>query len=462
MDLFIGQVGDRQAILPASTVTNFHKARRTLPLATKNDELSFKLMQGQAEPFTIIVHGEAAPPGASRYLKSKDGKPLTSDTIDFTSKGLQVEEVFVWETVPVKRIDAIRAPYQSHRTYTMTLKAKESLKKLDPDSAPAADASSTDPNATPGGPGPGPGMGGMPGMPGAPGGPGGMKLSGDGRMPGMPGGPGGLGGAAGDGGSGQPADPTPRNGLNRIRYLNVTDQCRHLPFAMSLVVDQAHLPAVELALANSRLRIQTTQVEWEHVPGIQQAGEAGGTGGAPVGPGMLGGERDRRPGGPAMPGIPGGFKGGLKLGGPGGPGMPSPPGGFRGMGPPMPGGAAGDGGDEADPNLIELTVYGIAVLYERFPPKKKPEGTDANNPSATPGPTGAPASTPPPAGTGASAPATPGAPAAPADAPKPPAADKPPAGDKQPPAGEKPPTGDKKPPADDKKPPAPAAPPKPN
>jgi hypothetical protein len=150
MDLFIGQVGDRQAILPASTVTNVHKAGRTLPLATKDAELSFNLWHGKAQPFTLIVRGEAAPPGASRYLKSKDGKPLTSDTIDFTSEGLQVEEVFVWETVPVKRIDAVRAPYQSHRTYTMTLKAKESLKKLDPDSAPAADASSTDPNATPG------------------------------------------------------------------------------------------------------------------------------------------------------------------------------------------------------------------------------------------------------------------------------------------------------------------------
>ena len=40
------------------------------------------------------------------------------------------------------------------------------------------------------------------------------------------------------------------------------------------------------------------------------------------------------------------------------------------------------GMDEEDPNLVELAVYGIASLYERFPPKPPP-GADAGS-SGTP------------------------------------------------------------------------------
>jgi hypothetical protein len=463
LDLFIVPEGRLGALHPASTVTNVHPARRALPLSTRNDEeRTFRLRQGIAES-RVVVRGEPVPYLASRKL-NKDGKPIVSESVDLR-KPFEVEEVFVWETAPVKRIDAIAAPYQSHRTITMALKAKESLKKLDPDSAPP-EGGATDPNAAPGGPG-GPGMPGMPGpgMPGMPGGPGGDRPGGKFRGDMGPGGPGGMFGA------GQSGDPTPRNGLDRVRYLNVTDQCRHMPFAMSLVVDQAHIPDLELALANSRLRIQTAQVEWQHIPGIPPpSGEEGGG----AGPGFLGaagmfggGDRERRPGGPGgpiMPRMPGGFRGpGGKFGAPGaaGPAMPSMPGGFRGPGGPgmPPGGTAGDAGDEADPNLVELTVYGIAVLYERFPPKPKPEG-DANNPAGTPAPNGVPA--PAPAAGGANPPAAPNPPAAgqgpgapaPAEGGKPPAA-----GEKPAAAGDKAPAGEK-PPAEGKKAPAPPAPPK--
>src|SRR5207253_1477158 len=49
-------------------------------------------------------------------------------------------------------------------------------------------------------------------------------------------------------------------GLERNRYIIATDQARHLPIAMVLVVEQSHINDVLIAVANSPLRIQTTQV----------------------------------------------------------------------------------------------------------------------------------------------------------------------------------------------------------
>jgi hypothetical protein len=48
------------------------------------------------------------------------------------------------------------------------------------------------------------------------------------------------------------------------------------------------------------------------------------------------------------------------------------------MGPGMPGMSYGTGQDEDDPNLVELSLYGIATLYERFPPKKTEDTPDAS------------------------------------------------------------------------------------
>lgn len=120
MDLYVGKDG----LLPGSTLKNVHPASRTLALAAKNDKgnlvpLDFRLRQGTAE-FTLRASGESVFPGASvRIIKDKPVSPSAFQL----SEPFDVEEVFVWETAPVKRIDAIRAPYQSNRTYTMTLKA---------------------------------------------------------------------------------------------------------------------------------------------------------------------------------------------------------------------------------------------------------------------------------------------------------------------------------------------------
>ena len=66
------------------------------------------------------------------------------------------------------------------------------------------------------------------------------------------------------------------NGIDRDRYIDVGSQdrsggdkiyiVRRLPVALVLVLDQEYISDVLTALANSYLRIQTTQVHWQHLP----------------------------------------------------------------------------------------------------------------------------------------------------------------------------------------------------
>lgn len=119
------------------------------------------------------------------------------------------------------------------------------------------------------------------------------------------------------------------HGLNRRRYLEVTPQARRIPVALSLIVDQDHVDRVQMAFANSRLRFLMTQVVLNRYP-------------SSVRPQISGGE-DK--------GGKGNFKGALNPGA---------------------GGAknAGGGGEDLEAN-VELVLYGIVTLYERFPPAKR-------------------------------------------------------------------------------------------
>ncbi len=139
------------------------------------------------------------------------------------------------------------------------------------------------------------------------------------------------------------------SGIDRLRYLTVTKQVRRMPIGLVLIVDQAHVQDILRAFANSRLHFQTTQV---HLT------------------------RNRGQGTGAMPPMPG------------------------------PGGAAAAaGGEDSNTNLVEVAVYGLASIYEKFPPKPAEGATpDANNPAAAPA-TNPPANAPP-----APAPGTPEAP----------------------------------------------------
>src|SRR5260370_12717736 len=55
-----------------------------------------------------------------------------------------------------------------------------------------------------------------------------------------------------------------QNGLAINRYTDYSDQVRHMPVAMVVIVDEEHLPELLAAFVNSKLRIQITQYHWHH------------------------------------------------------------------------------------------------------------------------------------------------------------------------------------------------------
>jgi hypothetical protein len=129
------------------------------------------------------------------------------------------------------------------------------------------------------------------------------------------------------------------NNLWKDRYIEVTKQARRLPIAVVLIVDQDHVDRVLNAFNNTPLRFLTTQVLLNHYPRSVRPTFLASAPGA--GPGFPG------PGFP-MPG----------------PGYPSP-GNF-------PGGPAGQEGSADMEANIELVIYGVVTLYERFPPRPTP------------------------------------------------------------------------------------------
>jgi hypothetical protein len=233
-------------------------------------------------------------------------------------------------------------------------------------------------------------------------------------------------------------------GLVRPRYIEVNEQVRRMPIGLVLVVDQAHVQDVMVAFANSRLRFQITQAQVRRFHGVLPPPTTTTT--PPPGSTPSGGEApsgDDRPGTPRggipprMPGYPGGgFPGGGFPGGmnPGNipPGMlsrfPALRGAFPGA-PPSANPGEPQFMDEATANLVELGVYGIASLYQRYPPKAPPADASAAAPATTPEtstpptpptpPATPPAETPVPPAPPAGAPPTPSAPPPP-PAPSPP------------------------------------------
>jgi hypothetical protein len=221
-------------------------------------------------------------------------------------------------------------------------------------------------------------------------------------------------------------DTTP-NGLSRKRYLERTEQVRRMPVAITMIVDQSHVQDVLRALSNSRLRFQNTQIHYERFRGLLSMDGGGGAADVPPGPAFPGPGRGPDP-----------LAGRMRRGRENGP-----------AGRPLLGGVPGDNPsaeDEASSNLVELTVYGLISLYERYPPKAPATGAPGV-PSQPAAPGAAPA--PPPG-----APAVP-APPPPSGAPVPPAAGTP-GGNLPPPA----PTGNN-PTATNPAAPPPASPPAP-
>jgi hypothetical protein len=368
-----------------STLQNINKAGRTLPLTSPRTHgpLEFLLWQGRGS-YPLKIAGEALPANSDPvpFKQTHDPQPVS------LAEPFGVAQVLEWELSPVRRIDSLDVAYHSHRTVTSGLKVRDDLKKLDPEPAEETSTSTTSGQA-PGGPS-APGASSVPAAP-VTSGSGGMSGSGRG-LPGMP-------GAGGPGGTDVPTDGTKINLISRTRYLHVKEQARHLPIAMRLVIDQAYINDVLAAVANSRLRIQITQLGMHQtnmtrgtqpatgsVPGAAGPSAAGLAGAAFPGMGPRGAMMGSMRPPAAMGGSdlrPGGGRGSLRP--PSGT-TPSPIG-------PAPLAPSGSGDKPADSTahvqdtarLVELSVYGVATLYERFPPRSK---------DATPGTPGAAAAPP--------------------------------------------------------------------
>jgi hypothetical protein len=244
-----------------------------------------------------------------------------------TPKGIKaVTQVFDWRTVPIKRVDQLQMGWNSSRTAGLPLLPPRFLKKDEKKD----DTTSSDAGAR-------------------------------GKMT-LPGAESGSGGGAGSGSSAKTV-----NGLEINRYLEVSEQVRRMPVGLALVVDQEHIQDVLTAIANSPLRIQTTQWHWRRFHGDIKPKDdesAPTTPTTPTTPTKGGAER---PGaesvGPTL--LPSG-------------GKPS-----RGNRFQLPGTLGGPsmktttGEEQQDWDLVELAVYGIASLYERYLPKSADAATTA-------------------------------------------------------------------------------------
>jgi hypothetical protein len=206
-------------------------------------------------------------------------------------------------------------------------------------------------------------------------------------------------------------DSTP-NKLSRKRYIDITPQVRRMPVGMVVIVDQAFIQDVLVALANSKLRFQTTQFDWNRFHNtLNYAGSSMSTPGVPTAPSGEGDEADptaraptTAPGAPTtVPGVPttaprpplappggSGFFSGLS-------GRRSPgsiyPGMYGGFGTPV----ARSSEDQLAASLVELSVYGIASLYQPYTPEQPAGGAPTTTPASptTPAPPPTPGATTP-------------------------------------------------------------------
>jgi hypothetical protein len=312
-------------------------------------DISFLLQVNNPKDPRDVVKLEVAVPGESLAPgeKIRVDQALESDKPPEGIFG--VEQVLTISTVPVKRIDQIAIGEKSHRNFPKELKSRG------PEAPKEADKED-DKNAPPGKDGGEPRKGGK--FPG-------VNLPGQGK------------------GGEQPGNAGQEALKEKKRYYEVTDQFRRIPVAVVLLVDQDSAHFVQTAFEESKLRFQITQVTLTR---FNEASQEGGKG--KFGPPDMGGrppdQPERGPKGgkgmtpsmipPIMPGVggAGGRKGGYRPGyTPGGTGQGDRrffnPGGF------IPEGTTGTDeelGDEQGP-MMEMVIYGLATLYERYPSKPK-------------------------------------------------------------------------------------------
>jgi hypothetical protein len=270
----------------------------------------------------------------------------------------RVEQEFDVRTVPIKRIDGLALGYLDSRSAAATLKQPEFIKE-----APV------DPNV---------GMVPM-GMV-----PMGMVPMGIGPVGAGPvgAGPGGGGAGAAPAAGGAVVGPLTNKQLlefTKKRYLDITKEVRRMPVAIVLVVDQSYIQDVLLAFSNSPLRFQITQLSWTRFRGaLAGIGPAGGGtgpgGGEEVSRGNFGFSGGFDPDAGRQPGSSSfGPMGPIGPVGPMGPGPLGPPG---GMGSGFEGGSSSGGAvseSQITSGLVELSIYGIVSLYEKYVDPKEAE-----------------------------------------------------------------------------------------
>ena len=243
-------------ISPDSSIKNVHVSHRDQDLGSARNPTGvwFRLKQNGATVRSFAVVGEKVAWQQERKFgadaKSKDGIDVN---VPDPKQPMELEQIFDPTNVPIVAVDEIKIPYLSDRN------ANRPLLPAKPDrygkkDVPAADASKT---PTPGVLGRRRPLGCLPPAP--PGRPGRqhiarLRLALRSQR---------LDGAAGR----RKADKTANGFFDRDRYLFVTEQSRHLPVAMTLTIDQSDLGEILVAAANSRLRFQTTQVEFRRVHG---------------------------------------------------------------------------------------------------------------------------------------------------------------------------------------------------
>jgi hypothetical protein len=162
---------------------------------------------------------------------------------------------------------------------------------------------------------------------------------------------------------------------NKKRYVEVTPGVRRMPVAIAVVVDQAYMQDVLLAFANSQLKFQITQVNWNRFRGTLATGtnDPNASPDPIVGPTILSS-------GPGNFGEGFGPRGPKPNIGPGpmGPIGPGPMGPVGPFGPGSPFGPTGSlatvSESQLTSGLIELSIYGVVSLYEKFvPPGETPK-----------------------------------------------------------------------------------------
>ena len=319
-------------------------------------ETVFKVfLQDHGDSYALVsINGE--PIAANDSMPIKD--VIVPDSVSVREL-YGVEQVLNWRSAPVKRIESLVMGYFSSRTADRKLIGPRFITQAAAEAKQGAETAA--PQAGEGG---------------------------RGRFGSSEGGVGPGGGAS---------SSTTLSGLTIQRYIDANEQVRHMPVAMTLIVKEENIPDVLAAFTNSKLRIQVTQFHWQHYRGSimpQQVEETPGP--APtsqpvaqapaMGPRGRFSEREGR--GEATPqrgpsGAARRFAGSQEGMGFVAPQLQAGPGNQgKGLFSNAAGGAGSQSVDqEEDMGLMEISVYGVASLYEKFPPKA-PSAEGAAQPPA--------------------------------------------------------------------------------